>query len=182
MVTVHTIGHGTLPAADFAALLVGADVERVVDIRSFPGSRHNPQYGREEMERWVPDSGLAYSWYRDLGGRRRPVEGSRHIALRNESFRAYADYMESPTFVRGVAELLDCARTASVAVMCSESVWWRCHRRLLADHLILVHGVDVRHIMHDGRVSPHPVTDGVRVDGATLVYDVGVTPPLDAPR
>ena len=143
MTTLHTVGHGTLPAEKFASLLDGAHVARLVDVRSFPGSRHNPQFAREEMERWVPDGGIGYVWMRELGGRRRPVAGSKHVALRHDAFRAYADYMETPAFLAGVDELLTLARSEPTAVMCSESVWWRCHRRLLADHLVLVRGIEV---------------------------------------
>jgi uncharacterized protein (DUF488 family) len=182
MTTLHTIGHGTLPAEAFTALLDGAQVRHLVDVRSFPGSRRNPQYGREEMERWVPTAGIAYSWSRELGGRRRPVPGSKHLALRHEAFRAYADHMETPAFLAGVDALLDLAtagtEAGSVAVMCSESVWWRCHRRLLADHLVLVRGVTVLHLMHDGRAVAHATTSGARLAGGALVYDVGTTPPL----
>lgn len=178
MTVLRTVGHGTLAAEVFASLLDSADVARVVDVRSFPGSRHNPQFGREAMERWVPETGLAYSWMRELGGRRRPNRGSKHVALRNDAFRAYADYMETEAFVSGVDQLLVGASGVSSAVMCSESVWWRCHRRLLADYLVLVRGVDVAHLMHDGRLTPHAPTEGVRVERETLVYDVGITPPL----
>ena len=180
MTTLRTVGHGTLTAEAFASLLDGADVGRVVDVRSFPGSRHNPQFGREEMERWVPTSGIGYVWMRELGGRRRPIAGSKHVALRNDAFRAYADYMETSDFLAGVEDLLTLAESESSAVMCSESVWWRCHRRLLADHLVLVRGVDVVHLMHDGRLTPHVPTEGVRLADDTLVYDVGITPPLRA--
>lgn len=173
---VHTIGHGTLPEEEFVALVRSASVTDVVDVRSHPGSRRNPQYGTEEMERWLPAAGVDYSWMRSLGGRRRPVPDSKHAALRHPSFRAYADHMETPPFVTGVDELL--ARGDGQAVMCSESVWWRCHRRLLADHLVLVRGVDVIHIMHDDRRMPHRPTEGVRRVGDRLVYDVGITPPL----
>jgi uncharacterized protein (DUF488 family) len=176
--TVHTVGHGTLPAEAFASLLNDAHVRCVVDIRSFPASRHNPQFGREEMERWAPIAGLEYVWMRVLGGRRRPVAGSKHVALRHDAFRAYADYMETPAFLAGVDELLALAGTEPTAVMCSESVWWRCHRRLLADHLALVRGIEVVHLMHDGTLTSHVPTDGVRLADGALVYDVGATPPL----
>ena len=176
--TFHTVGHGTLPAEAFASLLEDAHIGRVVDVRSFPGSRHNPQFGREEMERWAPIAGLGYVWMRDLGGRRRPVAGSKHVALRHDAFRAYADYMETPAFLAGVDELLVLADSESTAVMCSESVWWRCHRRLLADHLVLVRGINVVHLMHDGRLTSHVPTDGVRLADGALVYGVGTTPPL----
>jgi uncharacterized protein (DUF488 family) len=175
---VRTVGHGTLAADAFVSLLDGADVACVVDVRSFPGSRHNPQFGREEMERWVPQAGLGYVWIRELGGRRRPSAGSKHVALRNEAFRDYADYMETEPFRTGVDELLADAATAPKAVMCSESLWWRCHRRLLADYLVLVRGVDVAHVMHNGRLSPHAPTTGVRFADGGLVYDVAVTPSL----
>ena len=174
---IHTVGHGTLSQDDFTALVRETGLGEIVDIRSFPGSRRNPQFGSAEMARWLPDAAVAYCWMRDLGGRRRPVPGSKHVALRNRSFQAYADYMESEEFVAGVDELL--ARGPGRAVMCSESVWWRCHRRLLADHLMLVRGVEVVHLMHDGRRSPHRPTDGVRAVGTTLIYDVGGDPHLD---
>ena len=178
MTIVLTVGHGTLSAEMFESLLRGANVGRLVDVRSFPGSRRNPQFGREEMERWVPNASVDYVWLRELGGRRRPIAGSKHVALRNDSFRAYADYMETTAFLDGVEELLS-AQEESTAVMCSESVWWRCHRRLLADHLVLVRGVEVIHLVHDGRQTPHVLTEGVRRAGDALVYDVGTTPPLD---
>ena len=178
MTTVHTVGHGTLGADVFATLIDGAHVHRVADVRSFPGSRRNPQFGREEMERWVPAAGIGYAWIRELGGRRRPVAGSKHVALRNDAFRAYADYMETPAFLAGIEKLLELAERDSLTVMCSESLWWRCHRRLIADHLVLVRAINVVHLMHDGRSTPHVLTEGVRLAEDALVYDVGVTPPL----
>ena len=175
---VHTVGHGTLAAEALAALLDRAGVEALVDVRSYPGSRRNPQFGREPMEQWVPNAGLEYTWMPALGGRRRPEPSSTHTALRNDAFRAYADHMETAAFRAGVDELLAHAEGRSVAVMCSESVWWRCHRRLLADHLVLVRRVDVTHLMHDGRLVPHPLTAGVRLAGTRVVYDVGADRPL----
>lgn len=178
---LHTVGHGTLPQEAFAALLRGAGVQRLVDVRSFPGSRHNPQFGREQLEQWVPDMGIDYRWMRDLGGRRRGVGDSKHMALRHTAFRAYADHMETAGFLAGVEELMALAKAEeerTAAVMCSESVWWRCHRRLLADHLVLVRQVEVLHLMHDGRLTPHTPTEGVRLAHGALLYDVGVAPPL----
>lgn len=183
--SILTVGHGTLPAAELGSLLRDAHVDHLVDVRSFPGSRRNPQFGRGEMERWVPAAGVEYRWEQDLGGRRRPISGSKHVALRHQSFRAYADHMETPTFVAAVDVLLSRAQTGRTAVMCSETVWWRCHRRLLADYLTLVRGVAVTHLMHDGRLTSHKVTEGVRPAGDHLVYDIGATPPLplaDGPR
>lgn len=175
---LHTVGHGTLAAQALVALLHDAGVAGIVDVRSFPGSRRHPQYGREAMEQWVPAAGLDYAWVRRLGGRRPAAASSPHVALRHDAFRGYADHMETADFLAGVDELLALADHRPVAVMCSESVWWRCHRRLLADHLTLVRHVEVIHLMHDGRLVPHPVTPGARLAGDTVVYDVGVTRPL----
>jgi uncharacterized protein (DUF488 family) len=175
---LRTIGHGTLTADAFFTVLDNARVGRVVDVRAFPGSRHNPQFGRDEMARWVPSAGLVYEWMPALGGRRRSRTDSKHVALRNDAFRAYADYMETPAFSEAIDDLLISAAETLTTVMCSESVWWRCHRRLIADHLVLVRDIDVVHLMHDGRLTPHVPTQGVRRDGAALVYDVGLTPPL----
>lgn len=173
---LYTVGHGTLPQDAFADLLVSAGLHEIVDIRSYPGSRHNPQFGRDRMERWLPEADIAYTWMRDLGGRRTPRSESQHIALRHRSFRAYADYMDTAEFVAAVDDLL--ARAASRTVMCSESVWWRCHRRLLADYVALVRDVEVVHLMHDGRLTAHQPTEGVRRHGDALTYDVGATIPL----
>ena len=159
-------------------VLQGAGVAAVVDVRSFPGSRRNPQFGREAMAQWMPAAGLDYTWIRALGGRRPSAAGSRHVALRNDAFRGYADHMETTDFLAGVEELLVLAERRPAAVMCSESVWWRCHRRLLADHLTLVRDVQAIHLMHDGRLVPHPVTAGARLAGNTVVYDVGTSRPL----
>jgi uncharacterized protein (DUF488 family) len=178
MTTVHTVGHGTLAADALASLVGEAGVELVVDVRAYPGSRRHPQFGREAMEEWLPAAGVEYVWLPALGGRRRPVPSSQHVALRNDAFRAYADHMETAGFLAGVDDLLANAEDRSLAVMCSESVWWRCHRRLLADHLVLVCDVEVLHLMHDGRRTPHQPTAGARRAGARVVYDVGGDRPL----
>ncbi|HWC10868.1 MAG TPA: DUF488 domain-containing protein [Acidimicrobiales bacterium] len=175
MTRLHTVGHGTLTSEALVSVLDGAGIGGIVDVRSFPGSRRNPQFGREAMERWLPAAGVRYAWMRELGGRRRPVESSRHVALRHPSFRGYADHMETADFLAGVEELLAVAAGGTTAVMCSESVWWRCHRRLLADHLVLLRGIDVVHLMHDGRLVPHVVTDSARLAGHAVVYDGGAT-------
>lgn len=179
MTRLTTVGHGTLAAEEFVALLRGAGLHGVVDVRSFPGSRRNPQYGQEEMERWLPAAGLGYQWIGELGGRRPPVSGSKHVALRNDAFRAYADHMGTPAFQSGIEALLRLAGGEPTVLMCSESVWWRCHRRLVADHLVLVDGAEVLHLMPDGRLVPHIPTAGVRrAEDRALVYDVGAPVPL----
>ncbi len=171
--TICTVGHGTLPAEDFATLVAGAGIEVVVDVRSFPASRRHPQFGREAMERWLPDAGVAYRWEPRLGGRRRPLPDSPHGALRVPAFRGYADHMETPEFHDAVDDLLAEAGARRATVMCAESVWWRCHRRLVADAVVLLRGATVEHLFHDGRLDPHRPTPEARVDRRRLVYDGG---------
>lgn len=168
---MRTIGHGTAPVATFIALLQQAGIDSVVDVRRFPGSRRHPHFGREVMAGWLAAVGVGYRWIEGLGGRRRPREDSAHVALRNQQFRAYADHMSTTEFGRSVEELLAAAAGSSTTVMCSESVWWRCHRRLLADHLVLVEGVAVEHVLHDGRITTHPITPGARRVDQGVVYD-----------
>jgi uncharacterized protein (DUF488 family) len=169
---IVTVGHGTLAPADLITLLRDAGIEMVVDIRRYPGSRRWPQFGRERMPRWLGLGGVRYRWLEGLGGRRSGRPDSPNVGLRNRQFRAYADHMASHEFGDSVRELRRVATLQTVAVMCSESVWWRCHRRLLADHLVLVDAVEVGHLMHDGRVTAHPVTDGARRADGHVVYDV----------
>ncbi len=168
---LRTVGHGTLAQADLIALLRGAGVEAVADVRRYPGSRRHPHVARPAMEQWLPDAGIGYRWIPALGGRRRGDPESRHVGLRNQQFRAYADHMASAEFAGGLRELRALAAERSVAVMCAESVWWRCHRRLIADHLVLVSGTPVEHLFHDGRISAHDPTPGARVEGGIVVYD-----------
>lgn len=178
MDVIRTIGHGTLAPAELIALVRGAGVDAIADVRRYPGSRRHPHFAREAMEQWLPSAGIDYQWIAALGGRRRGIPGSRHAGLRNEQFRAYADHMASDEFGRGLAELAHFAAGRSAAVMCSESVWWRCHRRLLADHLVLVGHVPVEHLFHDGRSSVHEPTPEARVDAGAVVYDALEQHPL----
>ena len=126
------------------------------------------------MERWVPQlSGSAYRWEPALGGFRKANPDSSNVALRHPSFRAYADYMATDAFASALDDLLKQAAESHTAVLCSESLWWRCHRRLIADAAALLHGTDVRHLMHDGRLQPHVRTAGSRVTPeGSLRYDV----------
>lgn len=170
MPALLTVGHGTLAAAAFVDLLAGAGVEAVTDVRRFPGSRRNPQFGSDEMAGWLFEAGLGYEWAPSLGGRRTPSADSPNTGLRNAQFRAYADHMATAEFRDGVARLLASAAHRRVAVMCAESVWWRCHRRLLADHLVVVEGCEVGHLIHDGRCVAHPLTPGIRPGGDAVLY------------
>jgi uncharacterized protein (DUF488 family) len=175
--TLVTVGHGTASAEELASLLRDARIEVLLDIRSHPGSRRHPQFGRDAMTQWVPEAGFDYRWIRELGGRRRPSPDSRHSALRHDAFRAYADHMETPEFKTHLAGALEVAADRRTVIMCSESVWWRCHRRLVADAATLLHGACVEHLFHDGRLQPHPVMAEARVVGEDVVYDreAGVT-------
>lgn len=123
------------------------------------------------MQRWLPEAGIGYRWEPRLGGWRRAAGQSPDIGLRNESFRSYAGYMRSADFQSGIDELVAQADAQQVAVMCAETVWWRCHRKLIADYLTLVRGFEVRHLMHDGKLRDHRPTAEARVAGDVLVYD-----------
>ena len=172
-----TYGHGTDSAERTVAVLAGAGVAALIDIRTAPGSRRNPQFTRAAMEEWLPAAGIGYRWEKRLGGFRKPSPGNPDVAWREDMFRGYAEHMRSAEFCAAVDAVLAEAvlaegRSARLIVMCSESLWWRCHRRLLADFVSVARGVEVRHLMHDGRVEAHRPSPGLRLraDGL-LVYD-----------
>lgn len=126
------------------------------------------------MAIWIPAEAEAeYVWDRDLGGFRTPQPSSHNIALRNPSFRGYADYMETERFLSALNRLVDSLSARKTAIMCSETLWWRCHRRLISDAAVLLHGVDVNHLSANGRLQPHALTEGVRRADGTLRYDGG---------
>jgi uncharacterized protein (DUF488 family) len=178
MTRLLTVGHGTASASELPALLAGAGVARLVDVRTAPGSRRHPHFRRQAMEGWLGEAGVAYRWEPELGGFRRPDPASVNHALRHPAFRGYADYMRTPAFWEALDRLLAEAAETPTAAMCSETLWWRCHRRLLADAAVLVRGAEVLHLDHRGKLEPHRPTDGVRRDGDLLAYDLGATPPL----
>jgi uncharacterized protein (DUF488 family) len=169
-----TFGHGTASAERIAELLHSAGVQTLVDVRIAPGSRRNPHVARAELERWLPGVGIDYRWEKRLGGFRRPAPDSPDVVWQEPAFRGYAGHMRQPEFLAAADEVLGQAATGQLAVMCSESTWWRCHRRLIADFAELARGADVRHLMHDGRLAAHRPTPGARLrpDGL-LVYDGG---------
>ncbi|MFD2082368.1 Protein of unknown function, DUF488 [Actinopolymorpha cephalotaxi] len=190
--SVTTFGHGTASAEATVELLRGAGISMVVDVRTAPGSRRNPQFSRAELERHLPELGIGYRWDRRLGGFRKVAADSPDSAWRNDAFRGYAGHMRTPEFLAGIDDLLAGLQDAPAgdedsfgptAIMCSESLWWRCHRRMIADFLHLVRGVRVRHLFPDGSVAPHQLGPGVRVrsDGL-LVYDGGQASVFDDPE
>lgn len=169
MPTIYSIGHGTAPVADFIAALRAADVHTLADVRSFPGSRRNPQFGSAALAASLTSSGLAYVHLRGLGGRRKPLPDSPHTGLRVAAFRAYADHMATDEFARDYAALTALAHERTVAFMCAETLWWRCHRRLLADRLT-ADGWTVVHLRVGGAPQPHQMTDAARVEQGHLDY------------
>ena len=173
MAVLFTIGHGTRSLRELAELLGEAGVTSLADVRRHPGSRRNPQLSRPVMAAELPDLGLDYEWWgEELGGRRSGEKRSRHRAWRNDSFRAYADHMDSAPFRRAFGRLLEDAAIRPTAVMCAETLWWRCHRRLLADAAVL-QGWGVVHLMGDGQRRPHAANPSMRPDEAGWpVYDV----------
>lgn len=175
---VLTFGHGTAGAGEITRLLRGAGVRRLLDARTAPTSRHNPDATREAMSCWLPEAGIGYRWDKRLGGWRKARPDSDDIALRNQSFRGYAAHMRSAEFLGAVDDLLDGAEADLTAVMCAESVWWRCHRKMIADFLAVARDVEVGHLMHDGAVQPHRPSPQARLlaERGVLVYDAGQEP------
>lgn len=168
--TIFTIGHSTRSLEALVALLRQHDVRQVVDIRTVPKSRHNPQFNADALAAALPPFGIRYSHLAQLGGLRHARRDSRNTGWQNESFRGYADYMQTEPFRRALDELMQLAATAPTAIMCAEAVWWRCHRRLVSDALA-VRGVEVRHIVGDGPAERHELTEFARVgDEGQLSY------------
>ncbi|MER7441856.1 DUF488 domain-containing protein [Micromonospora avicenniae] len=165
-----TVGHGPMSRAALGRLLTDAAVSLIVDVRRFPGSRANPDVRRDALAQWLPELGIEYRWEERLGGRRHLPAGTpaHDVWWTVPAFRAYAAYTRTPPFLAALELVLEQAASSPTAVMCSESVWWRCHRRLIADVTILSRAVPVRHLMPDGRLTPHPVAAGARLrpDGA----------------
>jgi len=175
MPTVWSIGHGTRPADELLAVLNEAEIKVLADVRSAPGSRRHPQFGRSALASSLAEVGIEYVHLRGLGGRRDAAPGSPHVALQVEAFRAYADHMASAEFAADYARLGAIARERATAFMCAETLWWRCHRRLLSDRLV-ADGWDVVHLLTPGKREPHRMWDVARVVDGRLVYDGGAIP------
>ena len=169
---IWSIGHGTRAIDEFLTILGDAHIEAVADVRSFPGSRRHPQFGQAALARALVHAGIAYVHLGGLGGRRDPSTDSPHRALRVGAFRGYADHMATEEFGRDYERLRAAARATRVAFMCAETLWWRCHRRMLADRLV-VDGWTVTHLLAVGKSEPHELWDAARVVDGAIVYDVG---------
>lgn len=170
MATLYTIGHSTRPLDDLVGALRAHKIQTLVDIRAFPMSRRLPQFNRESLEQSLPEAGIRYVWMKALGGyRKKMLDESPNIALRNDSFRNYADYMLTPEFEQAIAEVIGLAEQSPTAYMCAERVYFRCHRMLVSDWLV-AHGHEVLHIDGAGPVKPHKLTAEGRIFDGRLIY------------
>ena len=167
---VWTIGHSTRGLDEFLELLSNNEIELLADVRRFPGSRKYPHFGGELLGESLHAEGIEYRHFAELGGRRKPLRDSHNDVWRNDSFRGYADYMETAEFQNALDELLEIAREKRIALMCSEAVWWRCHRSLIADTL-KARGVPVIHIMSATKNEMHPYTSAARLENGRLTYN-----------
>ncbi len=167
---LYTVGHSTRPLADLIETLQAHSIRSLVDIRAFPMSRRLPQFNRESLEKSLPEAGIRYVWMPALGGYRKKIrEDSPHIALRNDSFRNYADYMLTAEFQSATAKLIALAESSRTAYMCAERVYFRCHRMLVSDWLV-AHGHQVMHIDGMGPVKPHRLTAEARMVEGEVIY------------
>jgi uncharacterized protein (DUF488 family) len=166
---IWTLGHSTRSAEEFGRLLQIHQIRTLVDVRSFPGSRRYPQFNKSSLQEFLPTINVEYVHAPRLGGRRKPNAKSHNSAWKNASFRAYADYMETAEFEEGIRDLIAIARKDSTAIMCAESLWWRCHRSLIADYLKAA-GVSVVHILDEKKTEMHPFTSAARIVDGELSY------------
>jgi uncharacterized protein (DUF488 family) len=167
--TIWTIGHSTRPIEGFIELLRINGIDAVADVRRFPASRRYPQYNEAELRSALAAQGIGYLWLPSLGGRRQPLPDSPNDAWRNDAFRGYADHIATEEFASGLFDLLGVAAGVPTAMMCSEAVWWRCHRSLIADVLCSI-GVDVMHIIDSATATRHPYTSPARIVDGVLTY------------
>ncbi|MDQ6902862.1 MAG: DUF488 domain-containing protein [Bacteroidota bacterium] len=168
--SIWTIGHSTRAIDELVSMLLSFKIKMVVDIRSFPGSHRFPQFNKEVLAIALPENNIHYTHLIKLGGRRKVKPDSKNTAWRNAAFRGYADYMETDAFKEGIKELDKIALEQRTAFMCSEAVWWRCHRSMVSDYL-KVQGWKVMHIMGVGKEDEHPYTAPARVVNGILSYE-----------
>jgi len=169
VLTIWTVGHSTRSIEEFNQILTSHRIKTLVDVRTFPGSRRHPQFNKPELAETLNAIGIRYEHQPKLGGRRKARPDSKNTAWNNESFRGYADHMETPEFQQGIKELLELAKLQSTTVMCAEAVWWRCHRSLISDYL-KAEGVKVVHILGEKKTEEHPFTPVARIVDGRLSY------------
>jgi uncharacterized protein (DUF488 family) len=166
---IWTVGHSTRPLEVLIEALDSFEIKVLADVRSFPGSRRYPHFNREQLKSSLAAAGLEYQHFPELGGRRPVRPDSLNMAWRNESFRGYADYMETDAFREGMTRLISVAGSRRTAIMCAEALWWRCHRSLISDSL-KAKGAEVKHIMAPGKAEAHPFTSAARIVNGELSY------------
>ena len=164
-----TIGHSTRSAEELNQILKAHEIEALIDVRTFPGSRRYPQFNKQQLASALPENGIAYFHLAELGGRRQTRQDSKNTAWKNRSFRGYADHMETTEFQLGIERLMEIASVRRTAIMCAEALWWRCHRSLISDFL-KVRGVEVIHILDAAHEEPHPFTSAARIVNGELSY------------
>jgi len=166
---IWTIGHSTRSLNELIELLKENKIDAIADVRSYPGSRKFPHFNAEALSLSLPDGGVEYIAFKQLGGRRKARADSPHTVWRNEAFRGYADYMDTDEFKKGIDDLIRLAADKSVSIMCSEAVWWRCHRSMISDYLKM-EGVIVEHIMGPAKTELHPFTSAATTVDGKLFY------------
>ena len=178
MTTIYTVGHGNRSIEEFTALLRDAGIECLVDVRAYPASRRHPQFAQDALAESLSRAGIRYVWQgKALGGRRKPRANSPHIALRNESFRAYADHMGTPEFKTALDQLIEQGGNNKVAIMCAERLPWQCHRYLISDSLV-ARGVEVRHQLDKQPPKAHALNPAARIENGLVIYNGRAQLPL----
>ncbi len=167
--TILTVGHSNRSLDAFLAILKAHGVECLADVRTIPRSRHNPQFNAETLEKSLSMAGIVYTRLPRLGGLRKPRKDSRNLAWRNDSFRGYADYMETTEFEKGIVELLALARDRRTAILCAEALYYRCHRSLISDALVC-RGVETIHLMDRRKTAAHRLTPFVKIEDGRPTY------------
>ena len=174
--SLWTLGHSTRPIDEFIGLLRAHQISLLVDVRTVPRSRYNPQFNRDTLAQSLRDAGFQYRHLPELGGLRKPKKDSVNDGWRNASFRGYADYMQTDEFLKALEELMADSRLQPTAIMCAEAVPWRCHRSLIADALV-TRGWDIRHIMSPEKATPHILTSFAHFEKGALTYPKLTDPP-----
>ncbi|HXZ26322.1 MAG TPA: DUF488 domain-containing protein [Nitrospiria bacterium] len=177
---IYTIGHSTRPIGDLLAILNAHGITHLVDVRTIPKSRHNPQFNSDVLAASLNEAGISYQHCSDLGGLQKPRRDSQNLGWKNAGFRGFADYMETAEFEAALQELVQSAVKQRTAIMCAEALWWRCHRSLIADALLVL-GIGVVHLMGPRKTEPHRLTPFAAMHNGRLSYPTGQPSLYDNP-